>query len=203
VALKWKDKRDVLMLTTKHTDKMVDTGKKTRKGESLIKPEAVIYYNSSKQGIDVSDQLASYQSPVRKSIRWYHKVAVELLLGTSVVNAQLLYNAHCVDTGNPDGTLQIAEFRESIIESLLNCNNRCSPAEQPKVHFLRVTQDKEGGKRINRRKRRYCIGCYNQYTQSSGRELAKRKAKKVITECAGCPGNPRFCYECFPKYHPL
>jgi len=203
VVLKWKDKRDVLLLTTRHTDKMVDTGKKRRSGESVIKPEAILYYNSSKQGIDVSDQMAAYQSPIRKSIRWYHKVAAELLLGTSLVNAHLLYNAHCMNTGNVDDTLQIADLRGKIIESLLNCGSRGSAAEQPKVHFLRATQSKEGGKRSDRRKRRYCIGCYNQYTQLSGREVAKRKAKKVVTECAGCPGNPRFCYECFPKYHPV
>jgi len=80
--------------------------------------------------------MAAYQSPVRKSIRWYHKVSAELLLGTSVVNAHLLYNAHCMDTGNVHDTLQIADFRGKIIESLLNRGNRGSAAEQPKVHFL-------------------------------------------------------------------
>lgn len=44
-----------------------------------------MFYNKNKQGIDVSDQMNSYFTPLRKSIRWYHKVAFQLLLGTSVV----------------------------------------------------------------------------------------------------------------------
>jgi len=44
---------------------------------------------------DVSDQMASYHSAVRKSIRWFHKLAVEFLMGTAVVNALVMYNQHC------------------------------------------------------------------------------------------------------------
>lgn len=79
-----------------HSDACVRTGKQARNGEEIIKPEAVVYYNSSKQGIDVSDQLVSYPSAARKSVRWYHKVAVELFLGTAVVNAHKVYNDHLV-----------------------------------------------------------------------------------------------------------
>ena len=72
-VMKWKDKRDVLVLSTKHDGTMKRTGKKNRHGENVIKPEAVIFYNSTKQGIDLSDQLSSYHTAVRKSVRWYHK----------------------------------------------------------------------------------------------------------------------------------
>lgn len=57
VIIKWHDHRDVLILSTKHTETMV-TVKKTRRGVEVKKPQAVIYYNC-KQGIDISDQLAS------------------------------------------------------------------------------------------------------------------------------------------------
>jgi len=42
VVLKWKDKRDVLMLSTSHSDACVRTGKRARNGEEIIKPEAVL-----------------------------------------------------------------------------------------------------------------------------------------------------------------
>lgn len=38
--------------------------------------------------------MSSYQSAMRKSVRWYHKVAQELLFGTAVVNAHILYNEY-------------------------------------------------------------------------------------------------------------
>ena len=55
-----------------------------------MKPEIIICYNKGKQGIDVSDQMASCFSPLRKTIRWYHKVAFEFMLNTAVVNALIV-----------------------------------------------------------------------------------------------------------------
>ena len=77
-----------------------------------MKPDIILKYNRCKQGIDLSDQLASYFSPLRKTIRWFHKVAFELLLNTAVVNAYLLHNEEAVRR------MQVAEFRENIIMSL-------------------------------------------------------------------------------------
>jgi len=53
-----------------------------------MKTQAIrpIDYNRIKQGVDLADQMSSYHSPLRKSIRWFHKLAVELLLGISIVN---------------------------------------------------------------------------------------------------------------------
>lgn len=87
VVMKWHDRRDVLMLSTKHGDSLVKTGKNNRNNEPVEKPEVVVYYNQCKQGIDLADQMSSYHSCLRKSVRWYHKVALDTLLGTAVVNA--------------------------------------------------------------------------------------------------------------------
>ncbi|XP_018570951.1 uncharacterized protein LOC108910734 [Anoplophora glabripennis] len=70
VVAKWRDdKRDVLVLSTHHTLEIVNTGKKNRKQEDIKKPKFIINYNAGKAGIDLSDQLSSYSSPMRKSIR--------------------------------------------------------------------------------------------------------------------------------------
>lgn len=87
----WKDKRDERMVSTRHGIEMVDIGKISRNGEKVKKPEAIVFYNKNKQGIDVSDQINSYFTALRKSIRWYHKVEFQLLLGKSVVNALVVY----------------------------------------------------------------------------------------------------------------
>ena len=92
VVAKWKSKREVLMLSTKHDLEMVDTGRKNRCNEAVMKPEIVMSYNKGKQGIDILDQMSSYFTPLRKTIRWYHKIGFEFLLNTAVVNALIIYN---------------------------------------------------------------------------------------------------------------
>ncbi|XP_055918321.1 piggyBac transposable element-derived protein 4-like [Eupeodes corollae] len=77
VIAKWKDKRDVLMLSTKHGLEEVGTGKRNRDGQEIKKLRMIVDYNHAKQGIDISDQMACYFTPLRKTIRWYHKIAFE------------------------------------------------------------------------------------------------------------------------------
>lgn len=80
VVGKWKDKREVYFLSTYHNLDIVNTGKRNRKREEIIKPQCIVDYNTGKAGIDLSDQLSSYSTCVRKSLRWYHKVATELFM---------------------------------------------------------------------------------------------------------------------------
>lgn len=144
--------------------------------------------------------MSSYHSPIRKSIRWFHKVAVKLLLGVVIVGGQ---------------QMSLTTFREmlchvltgidlqslSAAQSLHSIPSTSSSKVTDAVHFLRECTEKEGGMRSDRRKRRYCIGCYESLTKLHGRNIAKKKAKRVTTECSTCPDNPRFCFACFPKYH--
>ncbi|XP_049835005.1 piggyBac transposable element-derived protein 3-like [Schistocerca gregaria] len=52
LALRWKDKRDVWMISTRHTSSMLPVA--TREGNEKLKPVAVLYYNKHKTGIDLS-----------------------------------------------------------------------------------------------------------------------------------------------------
>jgi len=112
-VLHWVDKRSVHMLTTipEHEATLVDTGRQ-RRGEPVKKPECVVQYNRLKKGVDISDQLSSYYTPLRKTLRWYKKMAVELLAGTAVVNAYLLYTELSRST-------TLLQFREDLARALL------------------------------------------------------------------------------------
>lgn len=158
----------------------------------------VIDYNKNKQGIDISDQLSSYHTCLRKTVRWYHKVIIEFILGTSIVNAMILYNEEMRKLCK--STVSVTQFRELVCNSLL-FSNSSTPDAQTENHYLRETNQMEGGKRSDRRIRRYCVGCYDRMAHADGRDNAKLKAKRVITECIACAGNPRFCLQCFPRYH--
>ncbi|XP_050301585.1 uncharacterized protein LOC126739809 [Anthonomus grandis grandis] len=66
VVGKWKDKRDVLFLTTQAIPEMVKVP--TRR-----------------------DQKAAYSSPERRRVKWYRKIVVELLTNTVLVNALVVF----------------------------------------------------------------------------------------------------------------
>lgn len=112
---KWKDKRDVLTLSTvpEQGGGLVPSGKKNRKGEEILKPESVIEYNKAKKGVDVADQLSSYYSPLRKSRKWYRKLALKCIGDVSVTNSYILYNKY-----HSPKPVSLRSFTESVILSL-------------------------------------------------------------------------------------
>nr|CAI5848324.1 unnamed protein product [Callosobruchus analis] len=69
---KWRDKRDVLVITTRNHPRLITT--KNRYGKEMIKPEEIVAYNRHMSGIDRCDQMTSTYSTMRKTIRWYKKL---------------------------------------------------------------------------------------------------------------------------------
>lgn len=114
-VFKWRDKRNILTISTlpEHNDQLVPSGKKNRNKEEVFKPESVMAYNKSKKGVDVSDQYTTYYSPLRKSKKWYRKLAFELITGLSVVNAWVLYCQYF-----PRAKMSQLQFRETLVCSL-------------------------------------------------------------------------------------
>jgi hypothetical protein len=89
MVMKWKDKRDIYMCSTKITNRMVDIVKRNTISQ---KPETIMMYNKGKGCIDLSNQKASYSNPLCRSMKWYRKVLMDILLDTGVVNAACLFN---------------------------------------------------------------------------------------------------------------
>ena len=92
---KWRDKRDVHVISNAHVPTMIDSV--NRCGKSKRKPNAVDIYNAHMSGIDRSDQMLSYYSTLWKTIRWYKKVGIhimEILLSNA-------YYMHSKDTTRP------------------------------------------------------------------------------------------------------
>lgn len=148
--VKWVDKRPVLMLTTdpEHDLNLISTGKKSRSGEDVLKPKAVIDYNKAKKGVDYSDKMSSYHSVMRRGLKWYRKVMFELLFGTSLVNAWLIYNK--ISTTK----LSITEFRKTLATELIT----------PTIEKENITPKRKAHTFINptgpdRKKRKICQGC--------------------------------------------
>ncbi|KAK9737724.1 Transposase IS4 [Popillia japonica] len=141
-----KPKKEVLLLSTKHNLDVVSIPSKRNKSKNRdnttaanvrSKPVAIVDYNNGKCGIDKSDQMSSY----RKGMKWYRKLAFELLTGTAMVNAHILYNEIATRP------IKITEFREIISTSLLGLNDQRLPKTKMLVHLLKKYDD--GSKRRN------------------------------------------------------
>lgn len=61
-----------------------------KKGDIVIKPKVIENYNEGKSYADISDQMTSYRSPLRKSVKWYTKIVFELCPNTAVVNSWII-----------------------------------------------------------------------------------------------------------------
>ena len=70
LCLKWKEKKDVTMLSTVHEAIFVETGHVDRDGKKIEKPECIYHYCARMGGVDLSDQLLNYYSFLRKSMKW-------------------------------------------------------------------------------------------------------------------------------------
>nr|CAI5849424.1 unnamed protein product [Callosobruchus analis] len=174
VVFKWRDKRDVIMLSTKHTDEMVEIP--SRDG-ARFKPKAVIDYNQAKSFIDLSDQMSSYSTSLQRSIKWFKKIATELILGASVVNAHQLFKLYKDDASK----ISITTFKENLCMQLLNVS---------KQHAYTSAE-----------KRGRCKLCYQKNKEIHGREYVIRKTRQVNSRCDACADKPLLCLECFFATH--
>lgn len=178
---KWKDKRDVRFLTTKDPPSMIEV--KTRRGP-IRKPSTIVEYNAAKAFVDMSDQKAAYNSSVRRSVKWYRKVAIELLTNTAIVNAHVLYKYITRKI------ISITSFREKLVLSLLNLRAPAPAPDQAVRHS--ITQKENRGR---------CTLCYKHFSEREGRQSAMKNAKKVHTYCPGCPSTVFMCIDCFFDTH--
>lgn len=191
-VLKWKDKRDVLMLSTKHSAEMISVPKRSC---SYEKPKMVVDYNLGKSSVDLSDQMSAYSSPLRKTIKWYRKLAIELLLNTCVVNSLVLYKQ--VTQKN----ISITDFRMKLVMYLVKCSDDeycTSPSNYVQKKPRHELKRKSGSMRSIRR---FCKLCYEKNSKQLGRTRAKNTTKKVATYCADCSDSPFLCLPCFNVTH--
>lgn len=185
VVTKWQDKRDVLTMSTKHTGEMIKVS--SGRNPEKEKPDSVVDYNKCKAFIDLSDQMKSYSSSLRKGIKWYRKIAVELLLGSSMVNAYLLYKTV---TGN---NMSITEFREQVAESLLDLANKINTQQPPMIDEKHKLED------VGTSNRRRCVSCYSKLSEANGRSVAVKKTPHSRWKCVPC--NKHYCVTCFCDTH--
>ena len=165
---------------------MVET--RNRNGVTAQKPNIVRDYNTHMSGIDLSDQMMSYYSSLRKTIRWYKKLAIHIL-------TMGLHNAHILPNRQATKKLRFLEFREAIIKDLLkgvNLEQIGVPhgnQQHGNFHYL-MPHDGKG-------KMKNCVQCNKNHQRRTTRYM-----------CPVCPANlktgahPSLCvFPCFKDFH--
>ena len=193
LALKWKDKRDVHMISTIHGTE-VTANKKThyQTGRRISKPISVQDYNENRGLVDKSDMQISFSESLRKSLKWYKKLFLHLF-DISLYNACVLYK---LQTGE---NIALSDFRLNVVRALIEefgaqkLDSRDRPSIETPVritarHFPSKVESSSDG-------RRRCFVC-------SHTTRGPKQETKTSYECKEC--NVGLCVvPCFEAYHTL
>ena len=205
LCFKWKEKKEVLMLSSIHEAVFVETGKVDRNGQKIEKPEAIYYYCSRMGGVDLSDQLLNYFSFLRKSTKWSRKLLIHLF-NLVILNSYIL-NKHY-------GCMKMSqdEYRDYLVKYLLreglkaykiplppvlskklgrNYSNEHNTKRLSERHFITSIPAGEGRKR--KRPTRSCFVC-------SKLPGFGAKNKRTSFWCEDC-GKALCISPCFKIYH--
>lgn len=197
-VLEWKDKRNVLMLSTIY-DNETEIVKRIVKGgkeEIVIKPSMICRYNDYMGGVDLADHYIATYSFSRKSIRWWRKVFF-WALEVAIVNAYILCNSN-----RPPGARRIKQrnFRKKLIENLVG-NVRNKTSHKRGRSSMTDEHERLNGKLhipefLEANKSKDCIVCSNR-TVPGERKRTRLYCKTCSTKPGLHPGN------CFERYHTL
>lgn len=197
LAIKWHDRREVHMLTTLHNDSFAPTGKFNRQtGEPIQKPSCVIQYNKCMGSVDKADMMLSTLSCMRKSIKWYKKVAFHII-DLFLLNSYILFSTI---KGKKTG---LADFQLKVIRQIFEKYQvpTASRAQQPVDNPLRLSA-KAIAKHMpdiipptNKRENpcRVCHLCAN----TKKKPKTKKYSRYMCSEC----NVPLCVYPCFRQYH--
>ena len=77
LAIRWCDKSSVFMLSTIHDAKMFERNNADFEGRQVVKKCIIDYYHLM-GGVDLADQVMSYYSFLRRTVKWWRKLFVHL-----------------------------------------------------------------------------------------------------------------------------
>ena len=116
VVCNWKNKRNVLTISNKHSVEMVPVPNK--RGQLITKPSIKRDYNNGMSGVDRSNQMLSYYQGLRKCIQWYKKVKVHFL-DIFLHNSLYLTKQQCPGRFK----IPLLEYRTIALKSLIGHYN--------------------------------------------------------------------------------
>lgn len=119
MTMKWKDKKDICLLSTVHNSQIIDTNKTGRDGHAVRKPKVVLDYNDTMGGVDRMDQHIHDYPVTRKRGKKFYKKIFHHIFDLAIWNAYVLYTKN-------GGTKSNLDFRKSLVEEIIEKHLKCS-----------------------------------------------------------------------------
>ena len=209
VCSKILDRKPVMLLSTAHTMEEVATGKRDVRGVIIKRAEMIHRYNQNMGAVDVFDQMLSYSSFRRRSLKWWKKVFFHVF-STAILNAYIIYKDWCSQhrkTPKLQKAFRVGYAKEliSTVRQLPKAEQRIGRPSQAVGNLVRLTGrhfpnklQGTGDKRISRKCRvcnpaeKQILAAQNVFKRRSGRESSY--------ECSDC--KVALCVTpCFQLYH--
>lgn len=197
LAIKWCEKRTVFMISTIHQADMIEIRKRYNGKEKVSwKPESIVEYIKYMRGVDVGDQLMSYNNCTRRSKKWWRKLFFHLF-GMVMMNAFVLHKKFAPNKVSNENFKEmvasslIKEYLEEGYWSLPVKSNRLIKTVsqvQGNRHYLSFLPSKDSPSRRVRSKK--CVGCIER----------GEKPKYTSYWCKDC-GKPMCVDPCFRLMH--
>jgi len=194
LCLKYRDKKDVLMLTTQHDEGMVPVrrlrgrGRPSTVNSPPTKPMSIVY-NSNMGAVDKQDQMLQPYSIARKTMKWYKKLTMHLL-HAALLNSYTLFEK-CGGRGT------FLTFQHDVAAAFLFGEDEAAEA----------TDKTENLRRLSERHFPDTLEPTETWTKPQARCRVCSKNENGIrhdvnTFCPSCPSKAGLCaVPCFHRWH--
>ena len=196
-ALRFFEKRNVYMLSTRHGKDLVRVRCKGAT-EDLNVPLVVHHYNCLMGGVDLVDQYLVYYALGRKSMKWYRRVYWRLI-EMAIFNSFVVYKAnHGI---NPSTRIRQLNYRLELSNLLVKpLIDKRNASLHPIIRSPTVPDQLLGKHFIYRSEiRRRCRVCVGKRKRGHRKERADKKSYYFCKKC-----DVHLCIgDCFMKFHTL
>lgn len=187
LLVKMTDKKTIFLCSTMHDASLVSTGKRTARNELKRRLKVNHDYNRFMGGIDKNDSMTQSYTALRKSYKWYKKLAFHLI-------EEAVHNAYIIYRQQPGKRLEHYAFILSVIKALLAEGGADTAAQEVgghrldgKPHFFGFLPATEKRKNPMRK----CIVC-----------TARGQRHETRYFCQTCANHPPLCVVgCSKAYH--
>lgn len=163
----------VCLLSTANNTDIANTKKNDKEGNPIKKPQAILDYNTRMGGVDQVDQVLHQSLAIRKTYKWYKKVAIRLVL-------HCILNSHRLYSMGDGKSMDFLGFSHSIIMKMLSFKVAKNPRIPAGDNMNRLVgkhfpaQRKVEGVEKRSNKTKQCRVCY-------ARGLRTLNGKPIVT----------------------
>ena len=214
VCAKLCDRKVVMFLSTVHSFGAIPINRTDWDGNPISRSELIHAYYTNMGAVDTNDQMITYSTFARRTVKWWKKVFLNVL-SLAILNSYILYKEWCP-------TVQETPKRQKVFRRVVAMERLTSvgvvpstqtrpgrPAPESVANSLRLTQrhfiqkliPKDGAKK--RRVSKRCVVCNpaeKEILASQGVAAGTRPGRETSYECKQCL--KALCVEpCFELYH--